>query len=265
LYSAHPKRAPLKELAVSWLTVHISEYGQRMPDCPDIHLPPGSWFQVFQKCATHQRMNDGVSDNELSLSYFHRLRKAEFPRVKMPKVQRFTKCKECSQAKVDKAKTLDRKKRKEITKCLDKHLRAVRVERRKYWKHRRKAKTHMTTYLSMIVDGMDQAKTMLPFFVEPTSLTESQLKLKTHVVGVLVHGRGAFAYHCSESVPGDPNLVIHCLMRTIMRLIPPALPEVLYLQADNTSRENKNRTLFGFCGFMVQIGLFRKVGLKKII
>jgi hypothetical protein len=229
LYSAHPKRAPLKELAVSWLTVHISEYGQRMPDCPDIHLPPGSWFQVFQKCATHLRLHHGVSDSELSLSYFHRLRKAEFPRVKMPKVQRFTKCKQCSQAKVD------------------------------------KAKTHMTTYLSMIVDGMDQAKTMLPFFVEPTSLTESQLKLKTHVVGVLVHGRGAFAYHCSERVPGDPNLVIHCLMRTIMRLIPPALPEVLYLQADNTSRENKNRTLFGFCGFMVQIGLFRKVGLKKII
>ena len=37
------------------------------------------------------------------------------------------------------------------------------------------------------------------------------------------------------------------------------LPENLYLQMDNTSRENENKYMLGFCAILVQLKIFKKV------
>ena len=56
-------------------------------------------------------------------------------------------------------------------------------ERRKYYKHMMKSKRNPKEYLSMIVDGMDQAKTNLPHFVEMSKTVGSMWRLKVHVTG----------------------------------------------------------------------------------
>lgn len=38
-----------------------------------------------------------------------------------------------------------------------------------------------------------------------------------------------------------------------------SLPPVLYVQLDNTSKENKNASVFGYLSMLVHKGLFKKV------
>ncbi|KAK3732005.1 hypothetical protein QZH41_016876 [Actinostola sp. cb2023] len=69
------------------------------------------------------------------------------------------------------------------------HLMQQSCERKRYCKHQNKANNHPKRYLSIITDGMDQAKTNLPHFYIPSKL-EGQFGdfLKLHVNGVLSHG-----------------------------------------------------------------------------
>ena len=43
------------------------------------------------------------------------------------------------------------------------------------------------------------------------------------------------------------------------------LPEVLYLQLDNAGNQNKNRYVLGFCAFLVESRIFRKVSYPSIL
>jgi hypothetical protein len=43
------------------------------------------------------------------------------------------------------------------------------------------------------------------------------------------------------------------------------LPQVLYLQLDNTSRENKNQIVFGYLSMLVQLGIFQKVKIDFLL
>ena len=58
-------------------------------------------------------------------------------------------------------------------------------ERRKYYKHILKARKHPNSYLSLIIDGMDQSKTYLPHFVHLAKSIEHLWKLRLHLTGKL--------------------------------------------------------------------------------
>ncbi|XP_035662490.1 uncharacterized protein LOC118406535 [Branchiostoma floridae] len=65
------------------------------------------------------------------------------------------------------------------------------AERLAYYQRREAARKEPEKYLSLIVDGMDQAKTYLPHFVGDKSkdLTTAD-QMKVHVSGVISHGHG---------------------------------------------------------------------------
>ena len=58
------------------------------------------------------------------------------------------------------------------------------------------------------------------------------------------------------------NLTIQVL-GTVLSKFSGKLQSVLYLQLDNTSRENKNRYVLGFCSLLVKKDVFKKVGLLQ--
>lgn len=141
-----------------------------------------------------------------------------------------------------------------------------RRERKKYQQHREKARSSPEKYATLIIDGMDQAKTNLP----QTSLLSKSLstlwKVRTHVTGVLLHtkspyGKIAYAYVDLLQFPHDSNLTITILINVLQNFIElrQSLPENLYLQMDNTSRENKNRFVLAFCALLVELKIFKKV------
>jgi hypothetical protein len=94
----------------------------------------------------------------------------------------------------------------------------------------------------MIIDGTSQAEYGVPRFKEATKTTSNAHKIKTHFVGVIVHGVGSFLYGLLEDWKHDANLTIEILQRTLMKVeLQGDLPPRLDLQMDNCFRENKNR------------------------
>ena len=117
----------------------------------------------------------------------------------------------------------------------------------------------------MIIDGMDQAMTNLPNTKIIAKSTSALWRLRTHVTGVLVHtkapcGKLAFAYIDLLQWPHDSNLTITLLLSSLLDFQKNhPLPATLYLQMDNTSRENKNKFVLGFCAILVELRIFQKV------
>ena len=255
-----PRKTEAQVQVIQWLDSYVKAVGQFMPHVSEIHLPPGNWAMVYELCVTDLKAELGDDAAVCTASYFASIRKAHFPTVKVPPQQRFTKCKICTGLKAEKARTLIPSELKDIKQRHEKHLQQLMKERRKYWRRRRKAR-HNAEYLSIIIDGMDQHKTLLPRFMEQSSSMSRSLRLKAHIIGVIVHGRKNFVYISNDRIHSDPNLTIHCLLRTLLQL-PRPLPKILYLQADNAFRENKNKFVFAFLGALVESGLFTKVCQK---
>lgn len=115
-------------------------------------------------------------------------------------------------------------------------------------------------YMMLSLDGMDQKKTELPHYKRlPKSLDSSAL-IGVHVVGVLVmNGRlQTKAYMTCGNIRNDPNLTIAVIQDVISNWVG-ALPDVLYLQMDNTSAQNKNSSVLAYLNMLVDRGIFVKV------
>eukprot|EP00731_Ephydatia_muelleri_P035957 Em0184g2a len=85
--------------------------------------------------------------------------------------------------------------------------------------------------------------------------------LKTHIIGGLTHGHGEYAYLSFGEFPQDSNLTLSILLSILNNINRKEhrLPDTLYLQMDNCSRENKNKYVYGVLGYLVLKGIFRKV------
>ena len=141
-----------------------------------------------------------------------------------------------------------------------------RCERRKYYHHREKSRNDSVKYLTIIIDGMDQNKTNVPNVCQQTKSTQNLWRVRTHLTGALVHtkaekGKMVFAFFDLLQWPHDSNLTITLLLAVLHQLQSRlhALPKILYLQLDNTSRENKNKYVLSFLALLVQLKVFKKV------
>ena len=261
----------IKQHLIAWFDLYLHNVGDQMPDSNQVHLPSTTWTDIlayYNACRAqdeelqHLKKQDGTLP-PVTLPTFTSIIHLYFPHVIIPAVQRFSKCTTCCTFATQKACTVDRDQHHAIQKQKQLHLQDVMAERRKYWKHRAKAKQNSQHYLSLIIDGMDQAKTTIPS-LHPTPSCLAGSGLKTHVTGVLVHGHTprAHVFVSTESTHNGSNLTIECIMRTLLRLQLDSKPRVLYVQMDNCCRENKNKYVFSFLAFLVQRGVFSKVKIS---
>ena len=93
-----------------------------------------------------------------------------------------------------------------------------RSEREKYAKHRHKSEKHPGTYLSVIIDGMDQDKTDIPHIITNPKALAGAYRLETHITGVRAHGHCTFMLIDSGEFPHDSNLTIEALLRVFRHL-----------------------------------------------
>lgn len=142
----------------------------------------------------------------------------------------------------------------------------VRIERRNYHVHREKASARPDKYLSIIIDGMDQSKTALPKHLRVVG--DDSASLKVHVMGALVHGQKipAYAFTSLEDWPSDTNLNIQCLLHILNDIGWDELKnKVMFLQLDNTCRENKNYTMARFLALLVYLRVVNEVTRGLIV
>ena len=123
----------------------------------------------------------------------------------------------------------------------------------------------------MIIDGMDQSKTNLPNTKLISKSTSSLWRLRTHITGVILHtkaphgGKLKYCYIDLLQYPHDSNLTLTAIINVLVDFSRNyRLPEVLYIQMDNTCRENKNKYVLTFCAILVELQIFRKVNSYRI-
>ena len=65
-------------------------------------------------------------------------------------------------------------------------------------------------------------------------------------------------YFTAPNIHNDVNLTI-TIIHDVLSHWSGNFPEVLYLQLDNTCRENKNQVVFGYLNMLVELRIFQKV------
>jgi general stress protein 26 len=142
------------------------------------------------------------------------------------------------------------------------HLQEIKREKLCYYTHRSKARLNPQTYMSMIIDGADQSKYDLPFWCESSHASDETKRLKMHLYGVLVHGRRSYVFVSPDHEEQGQNSTIQCIWEVIVDQYfanGKKLPNVLFLQLDNTTKQNKGRFVMAFLSLLVHHGVFERI------
>ena len=100
----------------------------------------------------------------------------------------------------------------------------------------------------------------MPHFKDQSHLSSEAKKIKMHLYGGLVHGRGAYAFTMPDHEPQGHNTTIQCLHAILCHILLTSLiPPILKLQLDNTTKQNKGQYLFGYLALLVEYGIFEYV------
>lgn len=97
-------------------------------------------------------------------------------------------------------------------------------------------------------------------------MCDQQGLLQTHIVGVLVHGKGTYCMMDFNQVPHDSNLTLNCMLKALMLVSKDKkLPRKIYIQLDNCSRENKNRFFLGCMAYLVAQNIVEEVVMNFLM
>ena len=113
----------------------------------------------------------------------------------------------------------------------------------------------------MFIDGSDTSEWGIPHPAVRTHESQKGKKMGCKVYGVIVHGHFAACYTLNSHLPGGTNVTIECLHRTFLKLRAQGkrFPPKLYLQLDNTSKDNKSRFVVAYLYMLVCCGCFDEI------
>ena len=178
----------------------------------------------------------------------------------------FAKCASCSayrdlESRVARGFKVDPAERIKANDAQRDHLHQVKLERRHYYSNRLRAELDPSSCMSLIIDGADQSKYAIPYHHIKSHGTDESARQPLHAYGVISHGRKAYTYLLPSHVRQGHDVTIDVLWRVICdtQESEGKLPPVLYLQLDNTTKQNKGRYLFAFLALLVHHGVFERI------
>ena len=232
--------SPTRTAILLFLQRIAKGYGDLMPDKQEIHVPWVCKLHLYQKLVREWRGPKTAP----SASYFYRTLSQFAKDIKTPKIHRFTKCSACTQFDDILVRDSTTPSKAKITiAAREKHIQLVRLERKGYMERQNRAKNDPKNFCSIVIDGADQAAFGLPHFVYDTKDTVGH-KLKVKLVKLKEHGHepNVCLYLMTEEFATGTNHIVETIHRWVNdknKLGP--LPPTLYIQLDNSGRENKNR------------------------
>ncbi|KAL3700685.1 hypothetical protein R1sor_018707 [Riccia sorocarpa] len=131
-----------------------------------------------------------------------------------------------------------------------------------YYSHRELSTSSPSLYLSFIHDAMDLAKTIIPHLCDKVkTLMGSVQPLPLKVIGILNHGHepGVVAHSKEEffQMDGAENSELQASTRI--------LPPNLYIQLDNSAKDNKNWAMMVFCSELVARGCCKMITMSFLV
>lgn len=200
-----------------------------------------------------------------SQHYFYRIWKRNCTEIRTHRNHGFTICSRCEQIRAMIAKNLRNEKVLEPLRQEHKsHIEMMTEERREYGTRQELAVECPARYCSLIVDGADQKSYGLPHFLFGTKSDKGH-KIKVRCVDVLEHRREKCLslFTMTEEFESGANNVIESIQRVLnKRKTDRKLPPVLFVQADNCTRENKNRFFLAYFELLAANGVFKEVQIS---
>lgn len=184
--------------------------------------------------------------------------------IVLRKYLRFALCDDCIDFRERRRFATSDAERAEIKQKEKIHHAFIHEERCSYYWRRNAAIFMKDEYMSIIADGADQSAYGLPHMIELDKYSASRRKLPVYLMGVLVHGYRAFGFTYLKNIKHGTNIVIECLHHVFVDYWKNRgyIPSVIYLQMDNTSKQNKNKYMLGFLACLVAWGVCRQVVLS---
>jgi hypothetical protein len=145
-------------------------------------------------------------------------------------------------------------------------------ERVAYYARRGIAFNYPRQYLSVIIDAASSWLTALPVFWRSLkNLPKTFNPFESQIMGVMVHGvEGFFGYLVDGACKSGSNATVESLHRTLLKVAESEersqnWPAVFFIQVDGCVGDNKNRTVFGYCAWLVAQGHFNRVELSFLM
>ena len=252
--------------ASAWLKTFGKDVGDFMPNENMVQLPAARVQELYGIYVEELAVDE---EKTLSRQAFGRMMRKEQIKYACKQMKKFSKCNECSRLDVDLQLAMNTplcavaKANKEV------HRVHVTAQKAKYYKHKQKGKSPRTCkiWLSIIIDGMDQAKTCIPRLHRNPKNLDGHDVLNVHLTGVIIHGHLHQLYTWVDNFPKDSNVTATVLLealKDLQKIKGPKYehPRNLYLQLDNCSGENKNRFFLTFLALLIQLGVFDRIKLS---
>lgn len=122
--------------------------------------------------------------------------------------------------------------------------------------------------MSVILDGMDQAKFKCPRLIEASTPLQDRYRPQLHMSGAIAHGFAEVYFVGDADIKKDANASCQQLaevldvVQDICTSRQQVMPRHLCVQLDNTTRENKNQLLLRFCAWLVAQNRFDSATLN---
>ncbi len=190
----------------------------------------------------------------------------EFWHVLLKTWQPFAKCDDCAKFKLNNfLEIAETSVEKEVMKAERKmHLARVAVGRTRYMERALLAKAFPDQFLHVCIDGMDNKKTNLPHCHASLLTKEVEgagTELQTKLLGALVDGVAFYTFLTFPTYVHASGLTwtgFLCVLESLRKAGRP-IPPILFLQLDNAGRDNKNQFALAFLGYMVHVGIFKRI------
>ncbi|KAL3680769.1 hypothetical protein R1sor_023725 [Riccia sorocarpa] len=250
-------------ILLEWLDSFFLSHCERQPADGKYHLPNNF---TKKEVYDHYR-TDMVQVREcLQYSSFKHYWVKFYPLVTIPTTNKFSVCDFCELYKSKRDKGVTSIEKAEAVEALKLHRKQQAEERAAAGRRRWKALDSPKDCAYIQIDGMDQKKTALPHFSKQPKSVDGAALVGVHLVGAMIfHGKlRTRAFLTYNNLKSDSNLKITVLQKILLEW-EGILPPTLYLQLDNTVRENKNNILFAYLAMLLEKKVFTKIKLGFLL
>jgi hypothetical protein len=197
-------------------------------------------------------------------------------KVVIHKHKKFSQCVTCFLFKQLMAKCTNPADKKEIRAHRKRHFDTVFGERVIYHMSRHWAKDNPEQALSIILDGQTKWRTCGPTMSRQlgSGFHPDFEAFGQQLYGCLVHSRandeahkgGFFGYMVDDSVRGGGNVTCEIIYNTLLKLqeTREVWPPLCDIRLDNTTKDNKNKCVFGFMGWLVLTDVFKTLRVRYL-
>lgn len=178
--------------------------------------------------------------------------------------QPFAKCDVCIAFRTALLNETDKVKLEELKSKQEVHRQQVTLARKRLHARECLAKFYPQYFLTVYADGMDIKKSNIPrtrALLTSKSVESSGQPLDTKLLGVQSIGRGFHGFWSYPHFAANNNVTLTCMLEYFAFVVKEEgrLPPFLYIQFDNSGKDNKSVYLLAFVGYLLLLGLTKQV------